>query len=77
MRFVLGSIVAAGVLAILRSSFAKVSSIWVGSWACSSEGTDAAGQGERVDSDEWSVRRGGQHRQNGVDPSSPRQLAQM
>jgi hypothetical protein len=44
MRFVRGSIVAAAMLAILPSSFAKVSSIWVGSWACSSEGTEAARQ---------------------------------
>lgn len=35
MRFVLGSIVAAGMLAILPSSFAKGNSVWVGSWACS------------------------------------------
>jgi lysophospholipase L1-like esterase len=35
MRFFLGSMVAAGMLAILPSSFAKESSVWVGSWACS------------------------------------------
>src|ERR1017187_6447820 len=35
MRFFLGSMVAAGMLAILPSSFAKESSTWVGSWACS------------------------------------------
>jgi lysophospholipase L1-like esterase len=35
MRFVLGSIVAAGMLAILPASSAKESSRWVGSWACS------------------------------------------
>ncbi len=35
MRFVLGSAVAVGMLAVLPSSFAKESSSWVGSWACS------------------------------------------
>jgi lysophospholipase L1-like esterase len=35
MRVFLGSMVAAGMLAILPSSFAKESSTWVGSWACS------------------------------------------
>lgn len=35
MRLFLGSMVAAGMLAILPSSFAKESSTWVGSWACS------------------------------------------
>src|ERR1039457_366735 len=35
MRFFLGSVIAAGMLAILPSSSAKESSAWVGSWACS------------------------------------------
>src|ERR1017187_8907246 len=35
MRFFLGSIVAAGMLAVLPSSLAKENAIWVGSWACS------------------------------------------
>jgi lysophospholipase L1-like esterase len=35
MRFFLGSMVAAGMLAILPSSFANENSTWVGSWACS------------------------------------------
>ena len=35
MRFFPGSIVAGAILAILPSSLAKESSVWVGSWACS------------------------------------------
>ena len=35
MRWILRSIAAAGMLAILPSSLAKESSIWVGTWACS------------------------------------------
>jgi lysophospholipase L1-like esterase len=35
MRSFLGSIVVAGMLTVLPSSFAKDSSTWVGSWACS------------------------------------------
>src|ERR1017187_4921324 len=35
MRFFLGSMVAAGMLAILPSSFTNENSTWVGSWACS------------------------------------------
>jgi len=35
MRWILGSIAAAGMLAVLPPSVAKESSIWVGSWACS------------------------------------------
>jgi lysophospholipase L1-like esterase len=37
MRFVFGSIVVAGMLAIPPSSFAKESPVWIGSWACSLE----------------------------------------
>jgi len=35
MRLVFGSMIAVGMLAVLPSSFAKESSTWVGSWACS------------------------------------------